>query len=253
MHRLWQWLVTLSARGDPKLGIQRQLQLSPVYAFNTIITMCQRASAADEAKAAYARICTHSLQPDVFTLTALIDCVGRAHDVAAASWLFGRMGVHGIAPNAVTLVTVARTAVAHECDALFLSALTALRGATVGMSADSGTAESPSLATGAAGSAGGEGEESGEHGQPSRTASIVLASSLECCLRAQRLDLAETVLLKGDARALNLRPTLITASSPCGAKCVFPFSRPPARGHPHTHPRATTHGLVHRPQLEISS
>lgn len=60
-----EWIVNLSTIGDVKLGINPQTHLQPVYAYNTIITMAQRASAALEARAAYSRMCFHKLSPDV--------------------------------------------------------------------------------------------------------------------------------------------------------------------------------------------
>jgi hypothetical protein len=60
-----EWVVQLSIAGDPTMGIPPQTHLQPVYAYNTIVTMAQRASAAVEARATYARMCHHQLSPDV--------------------------------------------------------------------------------------------------------------------------------------------------------------------------------------------
>ena len=81
-----EWVVSLSRTGDGELGLPPQPQLQPAYVYNTIITMCQRASGAAEARATYARMCHHGLRPDVFTLTALVDLLGRAHDVDGSRW-----------------------------------------------------------------------------------------------------------------------------------------------------------------------
>ncbi len=49
--------------------------------------------------------CNQCFRVQVFTMTALIDVVGRAHNAACARWLFGRMhAAHGLRPNVVTLV-----------------------------------------------------------------------------------------------------------------------------------------------------
>ena len=176
-----EWLVQLSTVGDAALGIPPQPQLQPSFAFNTILTMCQRSSAAPEARVAYGRMAcvrpsegavysggaaaeaeaeaaaaveaeaaaeaaaavsaeaevekeiapapavesppaagtngTHSRRRrrvlrrsevpvpcDVFTLTALLDVLGRAHDAEGAFWVFRRMkdpAVHGLTVRAL--------------------------------------------------------------------------------------------------------------------------------------------------------
>ena len=95
-----EWVVLLSREGDHYRKIPRQPQLQPAYILNTIITMCQRASASREARAAYSRMVFHGLEPSVFTMTALLDTLGRAHDAPAAHWLFKQMSAkHCLVPN----------------------------------------------------------------------------------------------------------------------------------------------------------
>ncbi|CAM9788713.1 unnamed protein product, partial [Discosporangium mesarthrocarpum] len=79
-----EWLVKLSRQGDESLGLAPQTHLNPSYAFNTIITACQRGRAERHAKRAYVTMLRHGYRPDVFTHTALIDILGRTGDLEGA-------------------------------------------------------------------------------------------------------------------------------------------------------------------------
>jgi len=186
---LAEWLVVLRDKGW-NATIPPQAQLQPSYAYNTIITMCQRASAAKEAIACYGRMCFHGLAPDVFTMTALVDIAGRSRDPFLAQWFFERMPHHGLAPNAVTLVTASRVAVVHGHDALLFLALKELTRDPGDVEQDGAgqSADMPPLGS------------SASLGQRSplaipRTPSIVIISVLECCAGAERWDLMREVLV----------------------------------------------------------
>jgi hypothetical protein len=181
-----EWVVALASGGDAGLGIPPQPQLQPQFVYNTIITMCQRASAALEAQATYARMCHHQLAPDVFTMTALVDVLGRSHDVVGSFWLYRRMvATHGLQPNVVTLVTASRVAIVHRRDDFFVAVLEDLMqvaGAETG---------------GAATTAAPKGVPGGRTAlSMPRTPSIVLLSAFECSLGSGRVDLAREVLIR---------------------------------------------------------
>jgi hypothetical protein len=194
-----EWVVALASGGDAGLGIPPQPQLQPQFVYNTIITMCQRASAALEAQATYARMCHHQLAPDVFTMTALVDVLGRSHDVVGSFWLYRRMAAtHGLQPNVVTLVTASRVAIVHRRDDFFVAVLDDLMQVARAETGVAATAAAPK------GVPGGRTALS----MP-RTPSIVLLSAFECSLGSDRVDLAREVLTR--ARTLNLMPDLATA------------------------------------------
>ena len=126
---LCEWVVQLVREGDDTLQLPPQPQLQPQYCFNTIITMCQRAGAAVEARAAFGRMALHhQLQPDVFTLTALLDVLGRNGHDAGSLAAYCDLRAFRVQPNVVTFVTALRVAVAHGNDRLFLRALDDLQG-----------------------------------------------------------------------------------------------------------------------------
>eukprot|EP00615_Pteridomonas_danica_P005885 CAMPEP_0114341440 /NCGR_PEP_ID=MMETSP0101-20121206/9049_1 /TAXON_ID=38822 ORGANISM="Pteridomonas danica, Strain PT" /NCGR_SAMPLE_ID=MMETSP0101 /ASSEMBLY_ACC=CAM_ASM_000211 /LENGTH=1699 /DNA_ID=CAMNT_0001475045 /DNA_START=42 /DNA_END=5141 /DNA_ORIENTATION=+ len=214
-----EWIVQLSTIGDKDLNIPIQSHLQPAYAFNTIITMGQRASAAIEARAAYARMCYHKLSPDVFTMTALIDVLGRAHEVSGAFWFFKQMTIqHDLDPNVVTLVTSARVSIVHRSDEFFYcifnemirlyqqaspppllphlhnehqqqdQAASSLSSCTCSIDKD----KDPQC---------GKNKDS-----ISRMCGIIVMSSFECCIGAERLDLTEYILEKAKS-PLNVSPT----------------------------------------------
>eukprot|EP00953_Heterococcus_sp_UTEX-ZZ885_P042275 21495-Heterococcus_DN1.PRE.2 len=71
----------LSRSGDAELGLQQQPHITPAYAYNTIITSCQRGKAEQHARRAYIHMLQAGLAPDVFTHTAIIDILGRTGEV----------------------------------------------------------------------------------------------------------------------------------------------------------------------------
>ena len=71
------WMISLRDTGDPVIGIEQQSHIQPKYAYNTIITMSQRYDRDDIACRAYTSMIANDMEPDVFTLTALIDVMGR--------------------------------------------------------------------------------------------------------------------------------------------------------------------------------
>ena len=104
-----EWMVTLSKFGDFRLSIQPQQNLVPKYAYNTIITMCQRNNAIDHAERAYEIMNFHRFEPDVFTLTALIDVIGRHREIEKSVSIFESMlSSNHTLPNIVTFITLFR-------------------------------------------------------------------------------------------------------------------------------------------------
>ena len=80
-----EWLVQLSTVGDAALGIPPQPQLQPSFAFNTILTMCQRSSAAPEARVAYGRMaCVRPSEGAVYSGGAAAEAEAAAAAEAAA-------------------------------------------------------------------------------------------------------------------------------------------------------------------------
>ncbi|CAM9141067.1 unnamed protein product, partial [Choristocarpus tenellus] len=118
-----EWLAALSKDGDVSLGLPAQPHLRPSYAFNAIITACQRSKADKHAKRAYVSMLRHGHSPDVFTHTALIDVLGRAGDLKGALRVYSFMknspaatetepGL-GVRPNAITYATAIRVGSLH--------------------------------------------------------------------------------------------------------------------------------------------
>ena len=88
-----------------------QAHLQPKYAYNTLVVMAQRASRPEYAMRAYEYMRQHSYEPDVFTLTALIDVVGRHDSFQTSLDLFiSMMDTPTCLPNIVTFVTMLRLA-----------------------------------------------------------------------------------------------------------------------------------------------
>jgi len=196
-----EWVVALSASGDASLGIPPQPQLQPQFVFNTIVTMCQRANATLEGQATFARMCHHQLAPDVFTMTALMDVLGRSHDVDGSFWVYRRMAtIHKLEPNVVTLVTASRVAILHKRDDFFYAVLEDLK--KVASEGTGDDVDNEALPVGRTASS------------ASRTPSIVLLAALECSLSSDRTDLAEVVLTQ--ARTMNLMPDLATIGRSLG-------------------------------------
>ena len=195
-----EWVVALSSSGDASLGIPPQPQLQPQFVFNTIVTMCQRANATLEGQATFARMCHHQLAPDVFTMTALMDVLGRSHDVDGSFWVYRRMAtIHKLEPNVVTLVTASRVSILHKRDDFFDAVLEDLR-----KIASEGTDDDK------------KNVQPGGRSAPSasRTPSIVLLAALECSLTSDRFDLAEVVL--SQAKDMNLMPDLASLGRSLG-------------------------------------
>lgn len=110
-----EWMQLISTTVDPLLGIQNiQQQVQPKYAFNTIITMSQRSGNVLYAQRAYARMTYHGYQPDVFTLTALLDVVGRKGSLESALDIYCyMMSTEQTLPNIVSFITLIRIAGIH--------------------------------------------------------------------------------------------------------------------------------------------
>jgi hypothetical protein len=76
-----------------------------------MIVMAQRLSRADYARRSYQRLLSLNMEPDVFTITALIDVVGRQESLASALEIFTTMLTHSeLVPNIVTFATLLRLA-----------------------------------------------------------------------------------------------------------------------------------------------
>lgn len=100
---------TCSISGDTTLDIPPLPQLQPAYLFNTIVTMSQRNNSAANAQRAFDRMKYHNLAPDIFTLTALLDVVGRNGDVDGAFAIYEMMmSSDNTRPNIVTFCTLIR-------------------------------------------------------------------------------------------------------------------------------------------------
>jgi hypothetical protein len=119
----------------------------------------------------------------VFTLTALIDVLGRAHESEGAFWLFNIMPSHGLAPNVVTCVTSARVSIVHRHDEFFRAVMDELvRLYEAAQENTLASQLSPSCDTDVS------------LDNLKRMSSIVVMSSFECCIGAERFDLARDVL-----------------------------------------------------------
>jgi pentatricopeptide repeat protein len=106
-----EWMITIRDAGDHSLEIKRQPHIQPKYAYNTIVTMCQRNGDHNNAMRAYDCMIQFSFQPDVFTMTALLDVIGRNGRFTEAIGLYQTMIEQGDnLPNVVTFVTLIRVA-----------------------------------------------------------------------------------------------------------------------------------------------
>ena len=106
------YLISLSISHSSSITVPLLPQIQPRYALNTLIVMAQRQSRADYALRAYDLLKRHNYQADVFTLTALIDVVGRQGSLAHAREIFESMLLPSstLLPNIVTFVTMLRLA-----------------------------------------------------------------------------------------------------------------------------------------------
>jgi pentatricopeptide repeat protein len=103
----------VSTKGDDRIGIKKQVSLQSKYAFNTLITMSQRNNNAGHAFKAYNMMLNYDIKPDVFTLTALLDVVGRSKLEIfglnrALSIFYEMLSNIKCLPNVVTFVTMCR-------------------------------------------------------------------------------------------------------------------------------------------------
>lgn len=91
------------------MGLPVCPQLQPTYIFNTIVTMSQRNNRPQDARRAHARMTALGLEPDIFTLTALIDVVGRNGCIEESYQIYSDM-LHSrhTLPNVVTYCTLLR-------------------------------------------------------------------------------------------------------------------------------------------------
>jgi pentatricopeptide repeat protein len=103
----------ISTIGDSSRKIPPNQAVQPKYVFNILITMAQRRGDAEDAVRAYEEISRNGFEPDVFTLTALVDVVGRCDDCSGglikALKIYDEMLSSGkTKPNVVTYVTLLR-------------------------------------------------------------------------------------------------------------------------------------------------
>eukprot|EP01041_Mallomonas_annulata_P004642 gene4642-9210_t len=102
-----EWMIYLTGNSDTSLSISQQKHLQPKYAFNTIVTMSQRAGRPDHALKAYKQMLHYKYEPDVFTLTALLDVVGRKGSLEHALEIYDfMMSSERTLPNIVSFVTM---------------------------------------------------------------------------------------------------------------------------------------------------
>lgn len=106
-----EWLIQLSSIGDDRYQVPKQIHILPKYAYNVIVTMAQRNDSPKEAMRAYHCMLSHGYEPDVFTLTALMDVTGRNGSFDTAMDIYNLMkGSEKSLPNVVTFVTLIRIA-----------------------------------------------------------------------------------------------------------------------------------------------
>ena len=106
-----EWMIMIRETGDPSSGIAPHSHIQPKYAYNTIITMSQRYDNHDLASRAFNCMLNHGMTPDVFTLTALVDVMGRNCRFDEAMDLYHDMLSGKMAhPNVVTFVSLIRVA-----------------------------------------------------------------------------------------------------------------------------------------------
>lgn len=75
-----KWLVMISRYGDKDRNILPMKNIQAKYAFNILITMAQRRGSAQDAFSAYLLLKEYGYDSDTFTLTALIDVIGRSEN-----------------------------------------------------------------------------------------------------------------------------------------------------------------------------
>ena len=117
-----KYMVKLSKEGDNDLKIPIQHSIQPLYAYNTLVLMAQRISEPKYAMKAFNEMKIQQYDIDVFTLTALLDVVGRSNDttnygLAKSLQIFYDMlkssnidedNNRKLRPNVVTFVTLMR-------------------------------------------------------------------------------------------------------------------------------------------------
>ena len=114
-----EWIIFIQKHADDRLGVPCQSSIEPKFAINTIITMSQRANKPEDAQRAYALLKAHNMIPDVFTVTALLDVVGRSAIAGfhKALDIYGEDMLNGAQfrclPNVVTFVTLLRIVGLH--------------------------------------------------------------------------------------------------------------------------------------------
>ena len=106
-----EWMIQIRDIGEERLEISKQSHIQPKYAYNTVVTMCQRNSDSINAMKAYNLMIQHSFDPDVFTMTALLDVIGRNGRFLEAIEMYRiMMKSEETLPNVVTFVTLIRVA-----------------------------------------------------------------------------------------------------------------------------------------------
>jgi hypothetical protein len=105
-----EWITRITTSKCESLGINTQPHVSPQYAYNTLITMSQRASDAASALRAFDCLKRYNYSPDVFSYTALLDVVGRKSNlgIIKALDIYNEMLSSRNYPNIVTQVTMLR-------------------------------------------------------------------------------------------------------------------------------------------------
>jgi hypothetical protein len=108
-----KYLYKISVAGDPAKGIPQNATIQPKYAFNILITMAQRRGSSVDAWSAYQAVLNFGFNADVFTLTALIDVLGRDEfnniSYQRACKIYDDMlDSTDVKPNVVTFVTMFR-------------------------------------------------------------------------------------------------------------------------------------------------
>ncbi|CAM9147549.1 unnamed protein product [Phaeothamnion confervicola] len=110
------WLAQLADIGDPTRNLPPQPHLQPAYAFNTLVTCCQRGRRRESACRAYAEMLRRGYRPEFFVHTAMIDVLSRLGDPVAAlqvyDWMKRSPEAAEVRPNVVTFATTIRVAAA---------------------------------------------------------------------------------------------------------------------------------------------
>lgn len=110
--RFTLWMIQIQQVGDVALSIPAQRHIEPKYALNTLITMSQRANRPNDALRAFDLLKAQQMVPDVFTMTALIDVLGRSSipgfEHAVHLYDDEMLASTDCMPNVVTYVTLFR-------------------------------------------------------------------------------------------------------------------------------------------------